>query len=124
VGPFLSDELPVPTKDGVGSDERSNFGEGPSSNGLAADGESASLRVGQSESSATELLLENTILLSEILDDRILLAAHPAGQGGDEDLPGLKDGGHPSIVARQWSIRQLSLAVQVGLFFPRIGSAE
>jgi hypothetical protein len=71
-----------------------------------------------------ELLPEDSILLSEILDDSVLLATHPAGQGGNEDLPGLKDGGHPSIAARQWSIRQLSLAVQVGLFFPRIGSAE
>jgi hypothetical protein len=69
-------------------------------------------------------LLEDSVLLAEVLDDRILLAADPASQDGNEDLPGLKDGGHPSIVARQWSIRQLSLAVQVGLFFPRIGSAE
>jgi hypothetical protein len=100
--------LPVPTKDGVGSDERSNFGEGPSSNGLAADGESASLRVGQSESSATELLLEDSILLSEIFDDRILLAAHPAGQGGDEDLPRLEYRRHPPIVAEPNFDRQLS----------------
>jgi hypothetical protein len=53
-----------------------------------------------------------------------MLAADPASQDGNEDLPGLKDSGHPSIVARQWRIRQLSLAVQVGLIFPRIGSAE
>ncbi len=71
-----------------------------------------------------ELLPEDSVLLPQILDDRILLAAHPSSQGGDEDLPGLEDGGHPSIVARKRSIRKLSLAVQTGLFFPRIGSAE
>jgi hypothetical protein len=80
--------------------------------------------IGQSEPSATELLLENAVFLLEVFDDRILLTGDPTSQGGNEDLPRLKDGGHPSIVARQWSIRQLSLAVQVGLFFPRIGSAE
>ena len=31
----------------------------------------------------TELLLEDSVLLSEVLDDRILLAANPAGQSGE-----------------------------------------
>ncbi len=114
----------MPTKNGVWRDDRCDFGKGASSDGLAPHGESASLIVGQAESSATELLLEDSILFTEVLDDRILLAADPASEGGNKDLPGLKDGGHPSIVARPWSIRQLLLAVQVGLFFPRIGSAE
>ena len=77
----------MPTKDGVGGDERSNLGEGASSNSLASHGQSASLVVGQPESSAAELLLQEPILLAEILDDRILLTGDPAGQGGDEDLP-------------------------------------
>jgi len=34
-------------------------------------------------------LLEDSVLLAEIFDDRILLAADPSSQGGDEDLPGL-----------------------------------
>jgi len=64
--------------------------------------------IGQSEPCATELLLEDSVLLAEVLDDRILLAAHPPSQGGNEDLPGLKDGGHPSIVATPRNNRQLS----------------
>ncbi len=80
--------------------------------------------IGQSEPSATELLLENAVFLLEVFDDRILLTGDPTCHSSDEDLPGLKDGGHPTIVARQRSIRQLSLAVQVGLFFPRNSSAE
>ena len=54
----------------------------------------------------------------------LLMATDPAGEGGHEDLPGLKDGCHRAIVARRRSYRQLSLAAQVGLFFPGIRSAE
>ncbi len=101
VGPFLGNELPVPTKDSVRRNERSNFGEGASPDCLAADSKTATLIIGQAELLATELLLEDSVLLAEVLDDRILLAADPASHGGNEDLPGLKDGGHPSIVARR-----------------------
>jgi len=124
VGPLPSNELPVPTKDGVGSDKRRNLGESPSPDGLAADREPPTLIVGQSESSAPELLLQDAVLFSEILDDCVLMAADPTGEGGHEDLPGLEGGGHPSIVARKRSIRKLSLAVQTGLFFPGILSAD
>jgi hypothetical protein len=71
-------------------------------------GESATLIIGQSESSAAELLLEDSVFLVEILDDRILLTGDPAGQGCNEDLPGLKDDGHPRIVAERHGDRQLS----------------
>jgi hypothetical protein len=89
VGPLLRDKLSVPTKDRVGGDERRNIFECSSANGLAANRESAALIVGQSKSFVPELLLEGLVFLSEILDDRILLAADPASHGGDEDLPGL-----------------------------------
>ena len=38
-------------------------------------------------------------------------------RGRNEDLPGLQSDGHPLNVAGQRSVRQLLLAVQVGLFF-------
>ncbi len=109
MGPLLGNELAVPTKDGVGSDERSKLGERVSSYGLPADGKTATLLIGQPESPATELLPEDSVLLPQILDDSVLLTAHPSGEGGHEDLPGLEDGGHPSIVARKRSIRKPSL---------------
>ena len=90
MGPLLSNELPVPTKAGVGSDKRCNLGESPSPDGLAADREPPTLIVGQPESSASELLLEDSVFLAEIFDDRILLTGDPAGERGHEDLPGLK----------------------------------
>jgi len=84
----------MPSEDSVGSDERGNFGEGASANRFAPHGKSSALIVGQAESSTTELLLQDTVLFSEIVDDRILLAGDPARHGGDEDLPRLKDDGH------------------------------
>ncbi len=52
------------------------------------------MSVGQSKSLATKLSLEDSVLLAEVFDDRILLTGDPAGQGGNEDLPRLKDGRH------------------------------
>jgi len=100
VGPFLSNQLPVPTKDGVGSNERCNLGKSTSPDGIAANRKPATLIVGQSEASASELLLQDAVFFPEVFDDGVLMAADPAGEGGHENLPGLEDGGHPSIVAR------------------------
>jgi len=66
------------------------------------------LVVGQSEPPSTELLLEDSVLFSEILDDRILLASNPTSHRGYEDLPGLENGRHPLIVATPTADRQLS----------------
>ena len=37
--------------------------------------------IGQSEAATTELLLENTVLLNEVVDGLRLLAIDPAGEG-------------------------------------------
>jgi hypothetical protein len=58
----------VPTQDGAESYERGDFGEGM----------------------AAELLLEDPVLLTKILDDSILLVADPASERCDEDLPRLQ----------------------------------
>ena len=108
MGPLLSNELAVPSEDGVGSDERRNLGESPSADCFAAYGKSAALVVGQSEPSSTELLLEGSVLLPEGFDDRILLACDPTGHRGHEDLPGIKHRCHPRIVAKSETDRQLS----------------
>jgi serine/threonine protein kinase len=99
MGPLLGNKLPMPTKDRIGSDERSNFSEDVSSDGLALDSKPAALGVGQPESSTTELLFKDSVLLPEEFDNRILMVSDPAGQGGNENLPRLNDGGHPLIVA-------------------------
>jgi hypothetical protein len=65
------------------------------------------LIVGQPESFTTELLLEGSILLSEIFDDCVLLLADPTGKRCHEDLPGLEDGGHRLILPTLQDNRQL-----------------
>ncbi len=114
MGPLLGNELPMPAEYGVWSDERSNCNKGSSPNGLAAYGKSSALIVSQSKPSATELLLQNAIFLAEELDDGILLAADPASHGGNEDLPGLKGGGHPLILPTCHDSEQLSTDWQAG----------
>ena len=99
MGPLLGNELPVPAEDGVGRDERGDFGEGVPPDRLAADRESATLIVGQSESSTPELLLQDAVLFSEILNDCVLMADDPAGEGRNQDLPRLNDHRHLQIVA-------------------------
>ncbi len=99
MGPVLCNELQVPTEKCVGSDYRCDVSEGATTDGLTSNREPAALIVGESKSSGTELLLENAVLLPEILDDCVLLAANPASQGGNKDLPRLEHGRHPTIVA-------------------------
>ena len=86
MGPLLGNELPVPAKNGVGSDQRRNLGKRASSDGLAADREPATLIGGQPKSFASELLPEDSVLLTEIFDDCVLLAADPTGKRCHEDL--------------------------------------
>ncbi len=68
---------------------------------------------GLDQSSATELLLQNSVLLSEVIDYRIPLTGDPAGERCHKDLPGLEDGGHPSIVPTQHYSEQRSAGRQV-----------
>jgi len=106
--PLLCNKLPVPAKDGVRGDERSDFGEGAAADRLATHGKPSTLRVSQPKTLPPELLLEDAVFLSEILDDRILLASNPTGHRGYEDLPWLENGRHPLIVAMPTADQQLS----------------
>jgi len=108
VRPLLGNQLPVPPKDGVGGDERLDLGESPSPDRLAAHGESAALRVGQTKSPATKLLFEDAVLFPEVVDCSVLLAGDPTGHRCHEDLPRMEHCRHPPIVAKSKADRQLS----------------
>jgi hypothetical protein len=97
----------MPPEDGVGSDNRSNFVESLSPNGRAAYGKSAPLRVGEMETSTAELLLQDAVLFSQIIDDGVLMATDPPGEGSYGNLPGLEDRGHRPIVLTPRRNRQL-----------------
>ena len=104
----------MPTKDGVGRDDRCDLGEGPATDGLASNRESTPLVVSQPQSSATELLLQDTVFFSEVFDHRILPARDPAGHGGDQDLPGVKGCCHSLMMTNPKDNRQLFPAVETG----------
>ena len=52
------------------------------------------LFVGEPKPMSFELLFENTVLPDQIVDDRLLVAFKPAGQGNYEEVKGLYDMGH------------------------------
>jgi hypothetical protein len=53
---------------------------------LALGSKAAALVIGQPESLATELFLEDAILLDEVIDDLGLIAIDPASEGGEKEL--------------------------------------
>ena len=55
---------------------------------------SATLIVGESETSAAELLFEDAVLFDEVGDDLGLLTIDPAGEGSEEELKRKEVGHH------------------------------
>jgi len=52
------------------------------------------LFVGEPEPLSFELLLENTVLFDEVVDDRLLVTVKPTGQGDYEEVEWLYDMGY------------------------------
>jgi hypothetical protein len=107
VRPLLGNQSPVPAEDSVGGDESRHLDERPSADCGAAYSKPSPLGVGQSKSLAPELLLKDTVLFPEIVDDCILLARDPSGHRGHQDLPWMNHPCHPAIVAKSSIDRQL-----------------
>jgi hypothetical protein len=61
----------------------------PAAKDLGLDGQSNPLLIGEPKPLSFQLLLEHTVLFDEIVDDRLLLAIKPAGQGNDKEMEGL-----------------------------------
>ena len=74
---------------------------------------------GSPESSATELLLEDSVLLAEIIDHGFLVPIDPAGHRRNENLPGLEQRAHSAIVGDYRANRQLTIGRGRGLEWPR-----
>ncbi len=109
----------MPPQDGVRGDDRCDVHEAPASDRLSSHGQPPSLGIGQPESSATELLLEDSILLPQVLNGGFVVACHPPGHSGDENLPRLEERAHSGIVGDRSANRQLTIGQRSGLEWPR-----
>jgi len=92
--PFGCDELPMPGQDRVRGDDTGEVEERLSADRLSCDRQPATLFVGEPDSSVAQLLEEDAVLLSQIVDRRLLVAVDPAGHRQEQDLPWLEGVGH------------------------------
>ena len=91
----------MPGEERVRGDEPGEIQQCLSADRLSCDGQPSALVVGEPNPSLPKLLKQDTVLFPEIVDGRLLVAVDPAGDGGEEDMPGLDDLRHGRIVG--WS---------------------
>jgi hypothetical protein len=103
----------VPAKKRIGRDDGGDLSETTSAQLLRLPGKLAALCVGEPDTLTAELLTKNAVLLLEILDRLLLVAAQPAGQQNDEILQRqrrhrhtLARSGRAKIVC-DWCVRQM-----------------
>ena len=82
---LLGDESPVPTQDGVGSHDARDSREVTTAEDVALHGETASLVVGQAQSSGTVHRAEDAVLLEQVVNDRLLVSIDPAREQQEEE---------------------------------------
>jgi hypothetical protein len=61
---------------------------------FAFDGQLPTLIVGEENSALAEFFFEDLVSGAEIFDDFLMLTVAPAGQDGEQELPGLEDEVH------------------------------
>ena len=76
--------MSIPAEDCVGRDDGGDLVQDLAAESFALGSESTALVIGQLQSSATQLLLENSVLLDEVVDDLGLVSVHPAGERREE----------------------------------------
>ena len=94
---LLGHELPVPAEDRVRGNDVGELPEELASEDLALDREAASLIVVEPESSVFELLTQDAVLLLQVVDDLVLVAVHPAGNGEEEEVEWVRMGGRGHV---------------------------
>ena len=82
---LLGDESPVPTQDRVGCHDASDGREVTTAEDLAFHGETASLVVGEAQSSGTVHRAEDPVLLEQVVNDRLLVSIDPAREQQEEE---------------------------------------
>ena len=71
---LLGDQVPIPAQDRVRRDDARNLGQDSPAELLPSYGEPTPLRVGQAERTTAQLLSEDSILLTEIVDQIFLVS--------------------------------------------------
>src|SRR5262249_28322292 len=79
--PLPGDQLSVPAQDRVGGHDRRHPSQDPPTESLAFGGEASALVIGQAEAAARQLAPENPVLFDQVLDDLLLVAIDPSGEG-------------------------------------------
>ena len=87
VVPLLGDKLSVPTEDGVGRENGTDFSKQLAAKNLALDGEAPPLIIAEANPFLAKALPEDLNLRLLKVDDGLLLAIQPAGENGDQELP-------------------------------------
>src|ERR1017187_4910831 len=126
-GPLLGDQDTEPTEQGIWSDQSGQSPKAAPADELGFASQPDSLGVGEALEFATELFQENAILFLEVIDDSLLVSAHPAGDKHQEELelsrPRVENLSEvPSAQSSIWS-RLNFLAVQGGAEMCFFGSA-
>src|SRR6516225_5683620 len=81
---LLSDQLPVPSQQGLRRDNAGHLAKSLSSQCLGLYGQSPTLIVIEAHSPATELFSKHPILLAQVFNDLQLAVVHPPGDGNKQ----------------------------------------
>ena len=109
----------VPAQNSVRGNDRGDASEDPSAEDLALGSEATTLGVGQSKAFSAELLLQDSVLFDEELDDVDLVPVHPACERGQEQLKWEENGHVAWIIDSTDPLRKARVcsAIRVRLSF-------
>jgi len=79
----------MPGKKGIRCHQRFDFIECPSAKNFCFHGQSYPLFIREPKALSIKLILENTVFFNQIVDNGLLVAIKPAGQGDDQKLEGI-----------------------------------
>ena len=80
------DQPAEPAENRVGCDNPGHLAQALASEQLAPDCKTTALIIRETQTPAAELLTQNPILFSQLVDQILLLTVQPSGQGEDEEL--------------------------------------
>src|SRR5258708_24005591 len=83
---LLGDQFPMPNQQGLRRDNGGDLGQNPPPQRFGLNRQSPALIIIEAQSSATELLAKNPVLLTKVIDDLQLTLIHPTGNG-DQHKP-------------------------------------